>query len=92
MIGRIDRSKLKKAIAACRLHQETMVIAKLDRLSRNIMFLLQLRDSGVEVVYCDMPDANRLTIGIMALIAEGEAERISQPYQGHLHRRQGTGH
>ena len=74
---RSDRPELTKALAACRVHRATLVIAKLDRLSRNAAFLLNLRDAGVEFVCADMPAANRLTVGIMALVAEEEARMIS---------------
>ncbi len=56
----------------------TLVIAKLDRLSRNAAFLLTLRDSGVRFVAADVPDANDLTVGIMALVAQQEREAISK--------------
>ena len=55
-----------------------MVIAKLDRLSRNAGFLLALRDSGVHFIAVDMPEANDLTVGIMALVAQAEREAISR--------------
>ena len=55
-----------------------MLIAKLDRLSRNASFILMLRDSKVDFVCCDMPDANSITIGIMAILAQDERERTSQ--------------
>ena len=73
-----NRAELQKALAACRLHKATLVVAKFDRLSRNAAFLLALRDSSVECLAVDMPDANRLTVGIMAMIAEHEAEAISE--------------
>ena len=56
----------------------TLAIARLDRLSRNAAFLLTLRDSGVQFVAADMPDANALTVGILALIAQHEREAISR--------------
>ena len=73
-----DRPELAKALAMCRLHGARLVIAKLDRLSRNAHFLLGLKESGVDFVAADMPNANRLTVGIMAMVAEDEAQRISE--------------
>lgn len=74
---RDDRPQLAAALAACRLHGARLVIAKLDRLSRNAAFLLNLRDAGVKFVAADMPDANEMTIGIMAVVAEAERKMIS---------------
>lgn len=73
-----DRPELGKAIQLARLTGATLVIAKLDRLSRNAAFLLTLRDSGVRFLACDMPEANDLTVGIMALVAQQEREAISR--------------
>jgi DNA invertase Pin-like site-specific DNA recombinase len=73
-----DRPKLQEALVACRLHRATLVIAKLDRLSRNAHFLLGLQEAGVQFVCCDMPQANALTIGIMAVVAQEERKMISQ--------------
>ena len=64
-----DRVQLAQALKLAKRQKATLVIAKLDRLSRNASFLLSLRDSGVEFVCTDMPEANRLTIGIMAVMA-----------------------
>lgn len=75
---RNDRPQLHAALTLARLTGATLLIARLDRLSRNAAFLLTLRDSGVRFTACDMPDANDLTIGIMALVAEQEREAISR--------------
>jgi DNA invertase Pin-like site-specific DNA recombinase len=74
---RSDRPKLAEALVTCRLHGATLVVAKLDRLARNAHFLLGLKEAGVEFVCVDMPSANRLTVGIMAMVAEEEARMIS---------------
>jgi DNA invertase Pin-like site-specific DNA recombinase len=75
---RSDRPQLAAALAACRLHKATLVIAKLDRLARNVAFVSALMDAGVDFVACDFPTANRLTIHILAAVAEHEAHAISQ--------------
>lgn len=73
-----SRPILKEAIAHTKRIGGKLLIAKLDRLSRNASFIFQLRDSGVDFIACDMPDANKLTVGIMAVLAQDERERISQ--------------
>ncbi|EHP93433.1 recombinase family protein [Methylorubrum extorquens] len=75
--GRDDRPELAKAIEACRAYGARLVIAKLDRLSRDAHFLLGLDKAGVDFVAADMPNANRLTVGIMAMVAEEERRMIS---------------
>ncbi len=75
---RDDRPKLAEAMALCRLHGATLLIAKLDRLSRDAHFLLGLQKAGVDFVACDMPTANRLTVGILAMVAEEERRAISK--------------
>jgi DNA invertase Pin-like site-specific DNA recombinase len=73
-----DRPELTAAIAECRRHRAVLVIAKLDRLARNVHFISGLMNSDVEFVAVDMPSANRLTIHILAAVAEHEREMISQ--------------
>jgi DNA invertase Pin-like site-specific DNA recombinase len=74
---RNDRPELAKAIAACRKHKATLVIAKLDRLARNVAFVSALMEAGVDFIAADMPTANRLTVHILAAVAEHEREMIS---------------
>lgn len=75
---RSDRPELAKALQLAKLTGAVLLIAKLDRLSRNAAFLLTLRDSGVRFVAADLPDANDLTIGVLAVIAQAEREAISR--------------
>lgn len=73
-----QRPQLKAALEACRKHGAVLILAKLDRLARNVHFVSGLMQSKVKFVACDMPEANELTIHIMAAFAEHEAKRISQ--------------
>ncbi|KMO35918.1 hypothetical protein VQ02_16440 [Methylobacterium variabile] len=75
---RTDRPQLQAAIERCRKTGATLLIAKLDRLARNVAFVSSLKDSGVEFRACDFPDANRLMVHILVAFAEHEAELISQ--------------
>jgi DNA invertase Pin-like site-specific DNA recombinase len=75
---RKDRPKLTEALAACRVHGAKLIIAKLDRLARNVAFVSALMDAGVEFEAVDFPQANRLTIHILAAVAEHEAKVISE--------------
>ena len=73
-----DRPKLAEALRLCRLHGATLIVAKLDRLARNVAFLSNLMEAGVEFVAVDFPTANRLTVHILAAVAEHEAAMISR--------------
>ena len=73
-----NRPELTAAIQLTRLTGATLVIAKLDRLSRNAAFLLPLRDTGVRFLAVDMPEENDLTAGIIVLVAQAEREAISR--------------
>jgi len=73
-----DRPELQRAIAHAKRSKAKLVVAKLDRLARNVAFTSALMDTEIDFVACDNPHANRLTIHILAAVAENEAEQISQ--------------
>lgn len=75
---RSDRPELAKAIERCKLTGATLVVAKLDRLSRNIGFLTALQESGIKFIAADMPEANELTVHVMAAVAQAERKAISR--------------
>ena len=87
-----NRPQLKAAIAHAKDKGATLVIAKLDRLSRNAGFIFTLKDSGVDFICADMPDANTLTIGIFAVLAQHERETISQRTKAALQAKIAQGH
>jgi len=72
-----QRPQLEQALGTCELSGATLVVAKLDRLSRNLAFLAKLQESGARFVAADMPEANELTIHIMAAVAQAERKAIS---------------
>ncbi|MGA2179606.1 MAG: recombinase family protein [Verrucomicrobiota bacterium] len=73
-----ERPKLAAALDYCKRNKATLVIAKLDRLARNAEFLLRLQNSGADFVCCDCPNADKFTVGILALVAQRERELISE--------------
>jgi len=78
------RPQLKAALEACKGSKATLLIAKLDRLARNVHFVSGLMESGVDFLAVDFPQANRLTVHILAAVAEHEREMISQRTKGAL--------
>ena len=75
---RADRPQLRESLAACQRLGARLIIAKLDRLSRSVSFIANILESRADFVIVDLPDANRLTIHIMAAVAENEREMISK--------------
>jgi prepilin-type processing-associated H-X9-DG protein len=73
-----DRPELLKALEHCKRTRSVLVIAKLDRLARNVAFIANLMESGIEFVAVDFPEANRLTLHILAAVAELELRMISE--------------
>lgn len=74
---RKDRPELLKALDYCKRNKTVLVVAKLDRLARNVSFIATLQESKVEFLCADMPEANILTIQIMAAMAQHEAKAVS---------------
>jgi len=72
-----DRPKLAEALRLCRVYNATLIVAKLDRLARNVAFVSALMEAKVKFVAADLPEANELTVHIMAAMAEYEAKAIS---------------
>jgi DNA invertase Pin-like site-specific DNA recombinase len=72
-----ERPELNRALAHAKRSKATLVVAKLDRLARNVAFLSTMMRAGVDFIACDNPNANKLTVHILAAVAEDEAERIS---------------
>lgn len=75
--SRSDRPELAGALAACKAQKATLIIAKLDRLARNVAFIANLMESGVEFVAVDNPHASKLMLHMLAAFAEHEREQIS---------------
>lgn len=75
---RRDRPELMKAVEYCKAHGAELIIAKLDRLSRDVSFIFTLREQGVQFRACDLPEFNTLTLGIFATVAQYEREKISE--------------
>ncbi|TXK26542.1 resolvase [Pontibacter qinzhouensis] len=73
-----NRTVLAEALAHCKKDNATLIIAKLDRLSRDVEFIFNLKNSKVDFVCCDIPELSTLTLGIFATMAQYERERISQ--------------
>lgn len=74
--GKHDRAELAKALALCRKRKATLLIARLDRLSRSLSFVAQLLDANVEIRCADMPEANRLLLQMLAVFGEHERQMI----------------
>ncbi|NID13461.1 recombinase family protein [Fibrivirga algicola] len=89
---RADRPQLEAAIASAKQQGARLLIAKLDRLSRNVSFIFSLRNSEVDFVACDIPDANTLTVGIMAVLAQHERELIGERTRAALAAKKAQGH
>jgi DNA invertase Pin-like site-specific DNA recombinase len=90
--GKVDsRPQLEAALLRCRQTRSTLLVAKLDRLSRNIAFLFRMRDEGVKFQAIYIPEANTLTLGVFAAMAQHEREIISARTKAALAARKARG-
>jgi DNA invertase Pin-like site-specific DNA recombinase len=85
------RPQLREGLGLCQAQGAVLLIAKLDRLARTVRLIAELMESRVKFVACDMPEANDLTIHIMAAFAEHEAKRISERTREALSRAKARG-
>lgn len=88
---RADRPQLTAAISLAKQQGARLLIDKLDRLSRNVSFIFSLRNAEVDFVACDIPDANTLTVGIMAVLAQHERELIGERTRAALQAKKAQG-
>ena len=84
--------RLAAAIAHAKFHKARPMIAKLDRLRRNVSFIFSLRNAEVDFVACDIPDANTLTVGTIAMLAQHERELIGERTRAALTAKKAQGH
>lgn len=85
------RTVIWEALEACKQEGATLIVAKLDRLARDVEFTSKLMNLGVKFVACDIPEANEFTIHVMAAVAEQEAKRISERTKAALERKKASG-
>ena len=87
-----DRPKLKEALELCRKTGSTLIVAKLDRLARNVSFLSSLLESDVEIVFCDFPQANKMVLHILSAISQYEAELTASRTKSALQAKKARGY
>lgn len=86
-----ERPKLKEALSLCRKEGATLIVAKLDRLARNVSFLSNLLENDVEIVFCDFPQANKMVLHIISAISQYEAELIAARTKASLQAKKSRG-
>lgn len=87
-----DRPKLKEALMLCRKTEAILIVAKLDRLARNVSFLSSLLESDVEIIFCDFPQANKMVLHILSAISQYEAELIAARTKSALQAKKSRGY